>query len=62
MRVNCRTGQLEHIHENNSYDFVMVVMDREAKRSICACGVNKQHSQVKGPKAKKEDLPEGLCS
>ena len=53
MRVDYRIGQFEYNHENNSYDFVMVVREREAKRSICACCVNKQRSQVKGPKAKK---------
>jgi len=53
VRVDYREGQFMLNPHTSQFDFVMVAMEREAKRSVCACCVNKQRSQVKGPKSKK---------
>lgn len=53
MRVDYTTGQFFFNSDVNRFEFLIEVMQREAKRSVCACCVNKQRSQVKGPKAKK---------
>lgn len=53
MRVDYRDGQFYFNSDENRFEFLVEVMEREAKRSVCACCVNKQRSQVKGPKAKK---------
>ena len=51
--VNYATGQFFYNSDENRFEFRVEANQPEAKRSVCPCCVNKQRSQVKGPKANK---------
>jgi hypothetical protein len=53
VRVDYTTGQFYFNSDEKRFEFLVEIMQREAKRSVCACCVNKRRSQVKGPRAKK---------
>ena len=53
MRVDYTTGQFYYNSSENRFEFVTGSGELAAKRWMCPCCVNKERSQVKGPKALK---------
>lgn len=50
--VDYSSGQFFYNSDENRFEF-LVEDQPEAKRSVCPCCVNRQRSQVKGPKSNK---------
>lgn len=53
VRGDYKTGQFYLNSEKQRFEFSLEVMEREAKRSVCTCCVNRCRSQVKGAKVNK---------